>query len=166
MNDFAPTRSRVPVHHNKGLVLIAIFKLLQALLFIAIGIGALHLIKVDIDDLLARVLTVLRFNPESHFVNFVVEKASNLDDRTLRRISAVVFAYAGIALIEGVGLYLEKVWAEYLTLVLTASFLPLEILRLLHRMTWLRAGLLVLNMLVLVYLLKIVIERSRSKPTG
>jgi uncharacterized membrane protein (DUF2068 family) len=163
MNDSSSTPSLAHAPHNKWLVLIAFFKLLQAMMFIAIGIGALHLIKVDIDDLLTRIFTLLRFNPESHFVNLVLEKASNLDDRMLRRISAAVFAYAGLGLIEGIGLYLEKAWAEYFTLILTASFLPFETLHLLHRMTWPRAGLLLLNALVLFYLLKLVIERSRHK---
>ena len=161
MNDFPSTRARAHAPHNKWLVLIAGFKLLQAALFIALGIGALHLIRVDIDDLLTRVFSVLRFNPESHFVNLVLEKASNIDDRMLRRISAAVFAYAGLGLIEGVGLYLEKAWAEYFTILLTASFMPLETIHVLHRMTGPRAGLLLLNALVLLYLLKVVFERSR-----
>lgn len=153
----------IRVRHNKFLMLIAIFKLLQAALFIALGIGALHLIHVDIDDFLTQLFTVLRFNPESHFVNFVLEKASILDEPMLRRISAVVFAYASLELVEGIGLYLEKAWAEYLTILLTASFLPFEAIHLFHRATWPRACLLTINALVLVYLLEHVVERMRSR---
>jgi len=148
---------------NKWLMLIAFFKFIQATLFVGIGIGALHLIHVDIDDFLTQVFTVLRFNPESNFVNLVLEKASILDDRMLRRISAAVFAYAALGLIEGIGLYLEKAWAEYFTLLLTASFLPFETIHLLHRATWPRACLLVANALVLLYLLKLVVERMSTQ---
>ena len=95
-----------------------------------------------------------------------MEKASIIDDRMLRRFSAVVFAYAGIGMIEGIGLYLEKVWAEYLTLIITASFLPWEIFEVMHRLTWMRAGLLVLNVLVLLYLLKVVTERVRRRDSS
>jgi uncharacterized membrane protein (DUF2068 family) len=160
MNEAPSTHTQK--HHNKLLVLIAFFKLIQAALFIAIGIGALHLIHVDIDDVLTRVLGILRFNPESHIVNIILIKASILDEHMLRRISAVVFVYAGLGLIEGIGLYLEKTWAEYFTLILTGSFLPFEVFEILRRLTWPRAGLFVLNALVFFYLLKLVVERGKK----
>ena len=39
---------------------------------------------------------------------------------------------------EGIGLYLEKAWGEYLTLAITVSFLPLEIFEIVRRLTWIR----------------------------
>jgi uncharacterized membrane protein (DUF2068 family) len=150
-------------HHNRWLLLIAAFKLGQALLFVAIGVGALQLLHKDLGDLISRLADHMRFNPESRFVNFILEKASFVDDRLLRRIGAVVFFYAGIDLVEGAGLYLEKVWAEYLTLFITGSFLPLEIYEVFRRLTWIRAGLLAINLLVFLYLLKMVVERGRSR---
>ena len=133
-------------------------------MFAAIGVGALHLLHKDIGDLIERLAHhLLRHNPESRFVNFILDRASLLDDRLLRRIGAVVFAYAGLDLIEGIGLYLEKVWAEYLTLAITASFLPLEIYEVFQRLTWIRASLLTINALVLFYLLKVVVERGRQR---
>ena len=148
--------------HNKGLVLIAVYKLLQALFFIALGVGAMRLLHKDIGDILYRVASDLRFNPEGRFINFVLDRASLLNDPMLRRIGFGAFSYAAIGIAEGIGLYLEKAWGEYLTLMITASFLPLEIMEILHRHTMLRVGLLVANVLVLLYLLKVVWERQRS----
>ena len=70
---------------------------------------------------------------------------------------------ASIDIIEGTGLYLEKVWAEYLTLAITASFLPWEIFEVMRRVTWIRLALLVVNTLVFFYLLKIVVERGKQR---
>ncbi len=156
----------IRARRNRWLTLIALFKMAQAALFTGIGIGALHLIHVDIDDFLTQLFTILRFDPESNFVNLVLEKASIVDEQMLRRISAVVFVYAALCLIEGIGLYLEKAWAEYLTLLLTASFLPFEAIHLLHRATAPRACLLLVNALVFLYLLKVVVEpmRRRTRP--
>jgi uncharacterized membrane protein (DUF2068 family) len=151
-----------PKQHNQWLILIAAFKLAQALLFVVIGVGALKLLHQDIGDLLTAAAEHLRFNPESRFVNFVLDKASLVDDRLLRRIGAAVFIYAGLDLIEGIGLYLEKAWAEYLTLVITASFLPLEIFEVCRRLTLVRVGLLGVNALVFFYLFKVVIVRAKS----
>ncbi|MGA2849299.1 MAG: DUF2127 domain-containing protein [Terracidiphilus sp.] len=149
--------------HNKWLLLIAIYKLGQALLFIALGVGALRLLHKDIQDELTQLIDHLRFNPESRLINFILVQSSIIDDRMLRRVSAVLFAYAGLGIIEGVGLYLEKVWGEYLTLFITGSFLPWEVWEVIRRLTWIRASLLVLNVLVFLYLLKVVTQRVRLR---
>jgi uncharacterized membrane protein (DUF2068 family) len=135
---------------------------LQALLFIAIGVGALRLLHKDIGDLLTQLADRLRFNPESKFVNFILERASLIHDPMLRRIGAAAFCYAGLSMVEGIGLYLEKAWAEYLTLAITASFLPWEIFEIIRRLTITRVGLLVANVLVFVYLMQLVTARNRE----
>lgn len=142
--------------HDKGLVIIAGYKFLLGLLFICIGAGALNLLHKDIEDVLTQLATVLRANPESRFVNFLLAKASLLNDPLLRRIGAAAFIYAGVSMAEGIGLYLEKAWGEYLTLAITASFLPWEIFEIFHRLTAVRIGLLIVNILVFLYLIKLV----------
>jgi uncharacterized membrane protein (DUF2068 family) len=129
---------------------------------VAIGVGALQLLHKDAGDLLAQLARYLHFNPESRLVDFIVEQADRLDDQLLRRIGAVVFVYAGLDLVEGIGLYLEKTWAEYLTLAVTGSFLPLEIFELWRKLTLPRGTLLAINALVFVYLIKLVVGRERD----
>jgi uncharacterized membrane protein (DUF2068 family) len=73
----------------------------------------------------------------------------------------VVFFYGALDLVEGTGLYLEKAWAEYLTLAITASFLPWEVFEVYRRLTFVRVGLLVVNALVFFYLLKLVTGRGK-----
>ena len=148
--------------HNKGLVLIAVYKLLHALLFAAIGVGALRLVGKDVGDILTRIASDLRFNPEGRFVNMILDRASLLDDPMLRRIGFGAFCYAALGVAEGIGLYLEKAWGEYLTLIITASFLPIEIMEIMRRHTMPRIGLLVVNVAVLLFLSKIVWERQRG----
>jgi uncharacterized membrane protein (DUF2068 family) len=80
----------------------------------------------------------------------------------LRRIGVALFAYAALGMAEGIGLYLEKVWAEYFTLVITASFLPWEIWEIFRKVTPVRSALLLVNILVFFYLLKVVMERARE----
>lgn len=149
--------------HNQWLLLIAAFKFAQALLFIAIGVGARRLLHKDLGDELYALADHLRFNPESRFVNFILEKATLVHDAQLRRIGFVAFCYAGLGIAEGIGLYLEKMWGEFLTLVITASFLPWEIFEIYRRHTWPRISLLTINILVFVYLIKVIAERGRHQ---
>jgi uncharacterized membrane protein (DUF2068 family) len=160
----SPSQSlSTPKRRNRWLILIAAFKLSQALLFAAIGVGALRLLHKDVGDVLLRLADHLRFNPESRLVNFILEKSSLVDDQLLRRIGAVVFIYAGLDLLEGIGLYLEKTWGKYLTLAITGSFLPWEIFEVLRRVTLARVSLLTVNLLVFVYLLKLVVEHGKRQ---
>ena len=150
-------------HHNKWLVLIAAYKLLQALLIALIGLGARHLVGKDVGDELSTLADHLRFNPESHLVNFVLDKASLVSDPLLRRIGLVAFSFATISAVEGIGLYFEKIWAEYLTLAITASFLPWELFEIVRRITLIRVSLLAVNLLVFFYLLQLVTIREKQR---
>ena len=165
MND-SQARLDTAQQHNKLLILIAVYKGLQALLFCAVGFGAIRLLHKDVGDVFDNLREALHFSPESRFVNFILDKASLVDDPMLRRIGAVAFSYAALSLAEGIGLYLEKAWGELLTLIITASFLPWEIFEVFHRVTWLRVGLLLINTMVFLYLLKVVATRRKPDPVA
>jgi uncharacterized membrane protein (DUF2068 family) len=158
---FKRTTSKRP--HNQWLIMIAAFKLAQALLFIAVGVGALRLVHKDLGDVLLRLAHHLRFGPESRFVDFLLDHVSVVNDKLLRRIGFGLFAYAALGLTEGIGLYLEKTWAEYFTLGITASFLPWEIFEIFRHVTVIRSALLAVNVLVFFYLLKVVTERGKQE---
>lgn len=150
-------------HHDRWIIAIGVFKLLQALLFILLGIGAMRLLHKDLMDIAERFVLAMRFDPEGHFVNLFLDKVALIDPHRLKQISAVVFAIAGLDIIEGTGLVLERVWAEYVTLVLTASFLPWEFFEIVRHTTWIHVVLLVINLAVVVYLLYYVRLRIRQR---
>lgn len=138
---------------NRWLELIAVYKLLQALLLVSVGVGALRLVHKDVAEFLTNLALELRFHTEGRLVSFLLDQAQLVDDHMLRRISIFVFCYAALGLVEGIGLMLEKVWAEYFTAFITASFVPIEIIEIFHRVTWFRVGLFVANLGVLIYLM-------------
>jgi uncharacterized membrane protein (DUF2068 family) len=65
----------------------------------------------------------------------------------------VLAAYALLEAVEAVGLWRQRRWAEYLTLVATAALLPLEIYELFKGVTALKVIALVVNVAIVVYLL-------------
>jgi uncharacterized membrane protein (DUF2068 family) len=112
-------------------------------------VGAIHLLHKDLEDEVMRLAVRLKFDPESRFVALLLDKVDLIDAHRLRQISVATFGYSALALTEGVGLLLEKVCAEYLTLVLTISFLPWELYELFRRPDWFRLSLLLINLAVL-----------------
>src|SRR5271163_5219045 len=149
------TEEQEPAHessHDRGLLLIGLFKLAKAIFFFFIGVGALHLLHKDLEDEVTRLALRFRFDPESRFVALLLDKVDLIDAHRLRQISVATFGYSALALTEGIGLLLEQVWAEYLTLILTISFLPWELYELVRKPDWFRLSLLVINLAVLAYL--------------
>src|SRR5277367_1905139 len=148
---------------NRWLIAIGVLKLLKAALFVSMGFGVIRLLHQDIADVLLRFLMALRFDPENRFVNMLLEKSALLSPHRLREISFAIFLYAALDIIEGTGLVLEKVWAEYFTLILTGSFLPWEFYEIVRHVTVWKVVLLLLNLLVFVYLAHVVNEKVRSR---
>jgi len=142
-----------------GLRLIAVFKLVKGLLLLAVGVGALKLLHKDVGEVALRWVNVLRVDPDNRFIHKLLVKLWFVDDRTLERVSAGTFIYAGLLLTEGTGLWLAKPWAKYLTIVLTASLLPLEVYELVKHFSWTKVLVIAVNVAVVWYL----VARLRSE---
>lgn len=165
----SPAQLRNRSSHDQWIIAIGVFKLLQAALFILLGLGAIRLLHRDLMGMAEHLILAMRFNPEGRFVNLFLEKVAMIDPHRLRQISAVIFAIAGLDIIEGTGLVLEQAWAEFVTLILTASFLPLEVFEILRHVTWIRVALVVINLAVVLYLLyyvKLRIQERRLRRAG
>ena len=143
----------MPRHSRDLLIrLIALFKLVKALLLIAVGVGALSLRHHD--GALAGWVHALVFDPHGKLFHEAVEKISGLDTRQLAGIAVGSMVYAAVFLVEGVGLMLRRGWAEVLTTVITISFLPLEIYELLKHESWMKICVILINALIVVYLVR------------
>ena len=146
-----------------GLLLIGIFKLVKSVFFFCVGIGAFHLMHQDLADAAMRLAWDLRrFDAEGRLTTLLVEKAALVDPAWLRRAEFFSFGYSALALTEGIGLMMHKVWAEFLTLSLTVMFLPWELYELARRPTWIRFGLLLINLAVLGYLLWLLDRKKKA----
>jgi uncharacterized membrane protein (DUF2068 family) len=138
--------------HSRGLRVIAAFKLLKALALLALGIGALRLLHKDVAAILEHWINIFRVDSHNHFINLLLEKLSNVDDRRLKELSVGTFIYSAIFFTEGMGLWFRKRWAEYFTIITTASFLPLEVYELVRRFSGGKVLALVINLAVVAYL--------------
>jgi uncharacterized membrane protein (DUF2068 family) len=82
----------------------------------------------------------------------LIQQSFTLNPRTLLYLAIGLAAYALIELIEAVGLWLGKRWGEYFAMVATSIFLPYEVYDLTVKITWLRLGAFLVNLLLVVYL--------------
>src|SRR5215813_1010266 len=147
----------------RGLMLIAVFKLLKGLALLAIGIAVHMLANKDLISEAQRWADFFRVDPHNHFLNLFLEKLTNIDPHKLRALSVGTFFYSALFHTESVGLFLRKRWAEFLTIVSTAALIPLEVYEIFQHPTFTRVFLLLVNIAVVVYLIFELRRLTRAK---
>jgi uncharacterized membrane protein (DUF2068 family) len=147
-------------NRDKGLLAIALFKLLKGALLIVLACGLLKLLHRDINEVLEGFVNKMRVDPDNRYLGALLEKLNLLDDKKVKELSGLTFAYSALFLTEGVGLWLQKRWAEFLTIIATASFIPLEVYELFKTPSPLKLVMLALNVGIVIFLI-VTLRRSR-----
>ncbi len=151
--------------HRVWLRIIAIFKLVKALLLVLVTFGALSVLHKDVESALTGWTAQLGVDPHNYYFHKLIALAGRESPGELELVSAGSFFYALLFSIEGVGLWLRKRWAEYFTAILTGSFLPLEFYELAEHASLLKAGVIVVNIVIVVYLI-VMIRRGARRAAG
>ncbi|MBC7644533.1 MAG: DUF2127 domain-containing protein [Thermoleophilia bacterium] len=89
----------------------------------------------------------------SHGLLHTVDQALHLNSGVLHLVGGLLGFYAFLEAAEAVGLWMHKLWAEYLTLIATALFLPYEIYELSKHLTIIKLIAFGLNAAIVIYLL-------------
>jgi len=147
-------RSALP--GRTGLEIIAAFKFLEAATLIVVGLGAFGLMNEGVADAAQDWLEQLALgNGHRIAVAAAARTLPFLIAATPRHFAALgagAFLYALVFLVEGIGLWRGKRWAEYLTIGVTTSLLPFEVGAVYHKFTLVRVLTLVVNVAVVAYL--------------
>ena len=149
-------------NRDKGLLAIALFKWFKGALLIMLAFGFLKLLHRDVGEVLEGVADKLRVDPDNRYLGELLAKLNLLDDRKLEALSGLTFAYGALFLTEGTGLFFEKRWAEFLTIIATASFIPLELYELFKTPSLVKSLMLALNVGIVVFLIATLRRPKRS----
>ena len=147
--------------NNGVLRLIAVFKLFKAVSLIALGIAALKLTHNDQSVALDHWAARIGLDPGARYVDRAVGKITSIPPHKLRDVGLGSFVYAALFLTEGTGLWLKKRWAEWFTVIITGSLVPLEIYEIVRHPTVAKVIVTLINVAVVVYLI-VRIRRERS----
>ncbi|HEY8822245.1 MAG TPA: DUF2127 domain-containing protein [Dermatophilaceae bacterium] len=82
-----------------------------------------------------------------------IQEAFTAKHSTLLLVAIGVLAYGSLELVEAIGLWFKKRWGEYVAVVATSLFVPLEIHEIIAKVTWLRVAALVINLFAIAYIL-------------
>lgn len=145
-------RRRASGQSDTWLLLIGIFKLLKGVGLVIAGVGLLKLLHRDVAATAEHWIEVLRVDPDNRYIHGALLRIFRVTPKQLKELSVGTFIYAAIFTTEGIGLVTHKHWAEYMTLISTALFLPLEIYELVQHFTWLKVAVTAINLVIVIYL--------------
>jgi uncharacterized membrane protein (DUF2068 family) len=152
-----PERSRLV------LKLIAGERFVRGLLLLAAGTYLLTHQSKDFGKLAERVLRAVSLDPRRPFFHRIVAYLHDLHASEIKIAALFALGYGVLELVEGTGLWLDKLWAEYLTVIATSLLLPLELYELVRKPTALKAGGIAVNVAIVVYLIVLLRRRLRRE---
>jgi len=142
---------------------IALYKLLKVLLLLLAAYGELRLHDASLS---AKLVTWAEARPsglEHEAVTRLLEWFSGLSESKIHALRIVTLTYAAVFAVEGIGLWMQKRWAEWLTTIVTASLIPLEVWEFFNRPNWGKAAVVIANVAIAAYLFWHVRTKGRRK---
>jgi uncharacterized membrane protein (DUF2068 family) len=159
----AMTGATDPPRSRRVLRLIALERAGRGLLLLAAGVYLLFHLNSDFGRLGERVMRAIELDPRRPFFHRIVAYLHHLHASELRVAAIVAIGYGVLELVEGTGLWLDQLWAEYLTVIATSLLLPAELYELVHRPSVWKAAGIVVNLGIVAYLAYLLRRRVRGR---
>jgi uncharacterized membrane protein (DUF2068 family) len=139
--------------HDRFLQAIAVFKFLKAILFILAALGAFGLMQHGLAERARDWGSALAFTSGQRLVPKAIAFLTGLSRSKIAALGLVALFYTALFATEGVGLWRERRWAEYLTVIATGSLIPFEVWETIHKPTPIRFATFAINVAVVIYLI-------------
>jgi uncharacterized membrane protein (DUF2068 family) len=143
-----------------GLRAVASFEAAKGAAVLGLGIVLLF-VHSHAEDFTWNLLYHLHIDPDKRLAQALMNAAEKLSDARLLTIASAVVSYSTVRFVEAWGLWNRRVWAEWFALLSGCLYLPWECLKLAERVDWERAGVLIINVAIVVYMLYVRISSCR-----
>jgi uncharacterized membrane protein (DUF2068 family) len=137
-----------------GLYTIIAVKAGKGLLLLLLSLGIFSLVGDNLRHELEDLLRGISLNPEREFWTALGQDLETIAPESIRWLASGTLLYALLLFVESFGLVLRTFWAAWLAIGETAFFIPIEIFDLVRRPTLVVFGILILNLLIVVYLVR------------
>jgi uncharacterized membrane protein (DUF2068 family) len=108
-------------------------------------------------------MRAIELDPRRPFLHRVIVWLHHFHASELRVAALFAIGYGVLELVEGTGLWLEQLWAEFLTVIATTLLIPLELYELTRRPTALKAAGIAVNVAIVIYLARMLRRRLRDE---
>jgi hypothetical protein len=145
------------------IVIIGFLKLFHGCLMIVLAAAALELTNPDVIERVRQWVIAFDVGPYSHHIgNWLSYRLLHLNDKTLVGLAIGAGVYATVFFTEAIGLFLNKLWAEWMVVVSTSLLIPLEITEIYRHRRLLMVLTFVANVAIALYIAWHVRNRIRE----
>ncbi len=159
----ASPSSKNPERGARALRVIGIFKIIKGTFILAGAVGMFRLMHKDVSEVLWHWIDILRIDPGNRYVGALLEKAGLIDPRSLERIGILSMFYSLLFYIEGIGLWRRKRWGEWITVIVTGSFVPIEIYEVVKKPGPIKITFFSVNLAILIFLIVLLRKGRRHE---
>lgn len=150
-----------------GLVLIVVLKSVTAVLLWSAFILLLFAHRDDPRNFFGQLIfRTFKGNPPDLAIRYITTNTEFVTKTMVARVAFATSLYALVETVEAIGLLLRKPWAEWLVILVTVSFIPVEVFEIVMRPNPLKVATLVANVVILWYLLKRLLDKRKSHQTS
>jgi len=142
---------------------VALFEALKGAAAILVALWVLTLRHKDLEEVAAHLLRVIHFGPEHNSARWLLRTAGRITGKQLGIVVIGILVYAAIRFTEATGLWLEREWAEWFALLSGGLYLPWEIFELVRHPTFLKWGVLGINILIVLYMAWLLLDSYRRR---
>lgn len=146
----------------RALVVIALYKFVKMAACVLLAATAFNLVRPEVAMHFEHWLESLTWATRYGIVTRLINWLLGLGPTQFRIFGVAAIGYAALYAVQGVGLWLGKRWAEYLVVIETCLLLPFDSWELLHRFSALKLAVLVANVVVVVYLIRLLRRHAQK----
>jgi len=125
---------------------------------VLVALGALRLLQPSTVAWAGRWLAALAVRHNRRVLQRLLGLAIGIPPRGLQALAVFAFVLAALFAVEGVGLWMGKRWGQYLTVIATSLFVPLEVARLTRAVTLTGLSALLLNLAIVAVLVHYIVR--------
>lgn len=157
------TPPAAPRQRHPGLRIIAFYEIIKTLCLVLLALAAFHLDRQENFEHLVHWLEHLELTGSNGLREKLVDALVAFGPRKFVAVGLVTLGYAMLFAIEGIGLWMGKHWAEWFTVIATGSLIPLELYETLYHFGGFKLAMLVGNVAIIVYLVRIALQPRESR---
>ncbi len=132
--------------------MVAVFEGVKGGLVLVTGLGLLAFLHRDLHGAAEEVVRHFHLNPAHHYPRIFLDAAARVNDTQLWLLALSALLYAVVRFIEAFGLWRRKRWAEWFGVLSGGIYVPVELLEVVHRLSWAGLTVLSVNLAIVAYL--------------